>query len=65
MDKEKRPARKYHKGEREHDVPVIKRLKPTADQIARMDESSMIKSPRLTHDDICRLADNILSPSER
>ncbi len=45
---------------REHDVPVTKKLKRHLDSNGRREEIAEIRSPRLSHEDLCRLADNII-----
>ena len=45
---------------REHDVPVAKKVKRHLNASGRREEIAEIRSPRLSHEDLCRLADNII-----
>jgi hypothetical protein len=54
MDRKKKPRRKRQ----EHDIPIAK-LPSMITNKRRIEEASEIRSPSLSHDDFCRLADGI------
>ena len=54
MDRKKKKRRK----KREHDILVAKLPSMIADK-KRIEEAQELQSPKLSHDDFCKLADNI------